>query len=112
MVQTHQLNISGNKVDVKFEEDIPWGEFQSILKESLSAGSLDFNVFSDKLLRICVTSDGFDFKNPTNVKKLGALEMTAIVGKMLDILPLEIYLNNLGVGKGGKLDNLIDQTKL
>ncbi len=110
-MQTHELNIDGKKVSVNFEEDIPWGEFQTILKDSLGGGSLDFNVFSDKLMRLCVTSDGFDFKNPTNVKKLGALEMTAIVGKMLDILPLEIYLNNLGVGKGGKLDNLIDQTR-
>jgi len=111
-MQTHEMTVAGKTIKVNFEEDIPWGEFQKVIKESLSTGSLDFNVFSDKLVRLSITSDEFDFKNPTNVKKLGALEMTAIVGKMLDILPLEIYLKNLGIGENGKLDNLIDQTKL
>ena len=110
MVQTHTMKVAGKDIEVSFAEDIPWGEFQSVIKEAVGTGKLDFNVFSDKLVRLTVSSKEFDFLNPTNVKKLGALEMSAVVGKMLEILPLEIYLKNLGVGDGGKVDSLLDQT--
>ncbi len=103
------MEINGKKVEVKFKDDIPWGDFQDIIKKSTAGGALDFNQFSDRLLLIAVSCESFDFNNHTEVKKVGAKEMTAIVGKMLDILPLEIYMSNLGMGKGGSLDKILDQ---
>jgi|21_taG_2_1085346.scaffolds.fasta_scaffold01891_6 hypothetical protein len=103
------LPIDDKNIEIQFADDIPWGEFQTIVKESTSAGALDFNQFADRLLRIAVKSESFDFLNQTEVKKVGAKEMTAIIGKMLEILPLEIYMNNLGMGSGGSLDKILDQ---
>tara|TARA_R110000765_G_C18710616_1_gene582989 strand:+ start:412 stop:750 length:339 start_codon:yes stop_codon:yes gene_type:complete len=103
------LPVNGKDIDIQFADDIPWGEFQTIIKESTNSGSLDFNQFSDRLLRIAVKSDSFDFLNQTEVKKVGAKDMTAIIGKMLEILPLGIYMNNLGMGSGGSLDKILDQ---
>ncbi len=108
-LHTIKLPINGKEIDVQFADDIPWGEFQTIVKESTNAGALDFNQFADRLLRIAVKSESFDFLNQTEVKKVGAKEMTAIIGKMLEILPLEIYMNNLGMGSGGSLDKILDQ---
>ena len=103
------LPIDDKNIEIQFADDIPCGEFQTIVKESTSAGALDFNQFADRLLRIAVKSESFDFLNQTEVKKVGAKEMTAIIGKMLEILPLEIYMNNLGMGSGGSLDKILDQ---
>ena len=108
-LQKATLPVNGKEIEVQFADDIPWGEFQTIVKESTNGGSLDFNQFADRLLRIAVKSDSFDFLNQTEVKKVGAKEMTAIVGKMLEVLPLEIYMNNLGMGSGGSLDKILDQ---
>jgi hypothetical protein len=107
--QTVILKINGKDIDIKFKDDIPWGEFQEIIKKSTETGTMDFNQFSDRLLRVAVSSDSFDFMNQTEVKKVGAKDMTAIIGKMLEILPLEIYMNNLGMGSGGSLDKILDQ---
>jgi|TARA_R110000803_G_scaffold32257_1_gene71244 hypothetical protein len=103
------LPVNGKDIELQFADDIPWGEFQTVIKESTNGGSLDFNQFSDRLLRIAVKSESFDFLNQTEVKKVGAKEMTAIIGKMLEILPLGVYMNNLGMGSGGSLDKILDQ---
>jgi len=101
------LPVNGNNITIKFKDDIPWGDFQSIIKDSTKEGNLDFNKFTDRLLRVSVRSESFDFQNQTEMKKVGAKEMTAVIGKMLEILPLEIYMNNLGMGSGGNLDSIM-----
>ena len=42
------LPVNGNNITIKFKDDIPWGDFQSIIKDSTKEGNLDFNKFTDR----------------------------------------------------------------
>jgi|APSaa5957512535_1039671.scaffolds.fasta_scaffold362776_1 hypothetical protein len=103
------LPLNGKDTEVFFKDDIPWADFKTILKSSMGENGLDFDQFSDRLIKIAARSETFDFTNLTEVGKVGSKEMTAVLGKMLDVLPLEIWLSNLGVGKGKSLDKILDQ---
>ena len=101
-----KTKIDGKQITVDIATDIKWGEFKKIIKAATAKGDLDLDIFIDRLVANCISSKEYDFKNSAQVENLTASEMSFITGKMLDILPLETYMKNLGGDKGENLDKL------
>jgi len=90
----------GVPTEIEIVNDIPWGSFQKLLSGSEVNGKFDFNNFVDLLLEEVIVG-GVDPKNRTEWKKVPTLEMTELIGKVGEILPLETYFKNLKLDQGG-----------
>lgn len=97
---TIKCTINGTLTDIKIKNDIPWGSFQNIITNSEVNGRFSFNNFVDLLLEEVIV-DGVDPKDRTNFKQLGTLEVTELIGKVGEVIPLEKYFKNLKVDQGG-----------
>jgi len=97
---TIQSTINGVPTDIEIKNDIPWGSFQKILSGSEVNGKFDFNNFVDQLLEEVIVG-GVDPKNRTEFKSLGTLEVTELIGRVGDVIPLENYFKNLKLDQGG-----------
>ncbi len=97
------LTIEKKKQTLQIETDPPWGQMQSLLKDSYKTGEngkpeIDMMGFLDRLLEmVIVSSDGtFNIKDRTKVKLLPTSVMTKLIGGVTKLLPLQSYLDNMG----------------
>lgn len=100
--------INGVPTNIEVMNDMPWGNFQKLLEASTVNGAFNFNNFTDKLIEEVVVG-GIDPKDRTMFKQLPTLEVTALLGRIGDIIPLETYFKNLKVDQGGMVAALTQQ---
>lgn len=82
--------------EIKIKSGLTWGELREIAKVSKVNGKFVPLNALDKLLDIVIV-EGINMKDRTALMKLDANEITAMVGEIQGILPLEKYLENLNL---------------
>ena len=98
-------DIQGTSCVLQIKTDLTWGEAKEFLSKAtvhLPNGqqSLDFTKAADILLTKVIVG-GLPFKaTPTAFAALSMTEISCIIGELFRVLPLELWLKNLGDGLG------------
>lgn len=100
----------GGKQTITIESDPAWGKMQSLIKscyiiDESGRQQLDMIGFLDKLLETVIlrSTGSFNISNRTEVKQLPTSVMTKLIGEVTNLVPLQLYLENMGTA--GKLLN-------
>ena len=106
--KTFKSKIEGKQTNIEVKTDIPWGSFQKIINSATQSGAFNFNNFIDLLMEEVIVG-GVDPKDRTGWKQIPSLEMTELIGKVGEILPLMHWFENLKMDKLG-LDKVLSQS--
>ena len=104
--------VFGEDRSIKVENDPSWGKMKILFNSAITKNGkgderIDINQFFDKLLELVVI-DGFpEVKIKDKLLQVPTSEMTYILGEILKVIPLQQYMNNLGIMENGNLANLI-----
>lgn len=95
--ETFTVPIHGKPTQITIENDPPWYQMQALFKACLKPdGTTDMMLFFDKIMEVAIVS-GINKDNLTELKSLPTSEMTKLTGEIINRIPLEIYLENLGM---------------
>ncbi len=104
MVETisERLKINGTVQTLKIKKDLTWGEFQEVLRvfAGMDEKNPDPGLLLEGLhilLEKTIIDSPIDPLDRTALFKMSAGEVTKIVGVIMKHLPLETYLQNMGL---------------
>lgn len=97
-VETITLKTKINDSEITIKKSLTWGELRAIAKASYVSGQFVPLNALDQILEKVVVS-GFEPKDRTALMKQDAGVITAIIGEVLSIIPLEKYMDNLNIDK-------------
>ncbi len=110
MVETvsERLKINGTMQTLKIKKDLTWGEFQEVLVKfaSMDEKNPDPGLLLEglhTLLEKTIVDSPIDPLDRTALFQMSAGEVTKIVGVITKHLPLETYLQNMGLGAEGSI---------
>ena len=101
--ETIEVTVGGNPVTLEVKKDILWGDFTRILDIiiGMSTKGIDNKTviaLFETLLKVGIVNPPPELASREQMFQLGTLEVTDIIGRVIRILPLEKYLENLGTG--------------
>jgi len=98
---TFKTMVNGKECDIQIKKGLTWGETQELLKHATSVTpegveKVNFSNISDILIQKTIVGGlPFPITDYTALKNMDMAEMSAILGEIFSVLPLEKYFENL-----------------
>ena len=89
-----KLQINGKAITVEIKHDIPFKEFQEVIKYAQENKLSDVDILV-KLMQKAVSSKDFDFTDDEKLGNLGIVETSELIKGVSEVLPLGKLTENL-----------------